>query len=88
MVTTDWEKIKSALHRAIDNLPENLQEVINYYFYDEIPVEEIAKKFNRSTTYVYSNLRKAKYKLRRQLDSSYDKKAKERMAEFFNKFSL
>ena len=88
METSDWEQIKSALQMAIQHLPEVQQEAVNLYFYDEMPVKEIAKKLNCSTTMVNNNLSKAVVNLRRQSNPSYYKRAEEIMAELDNYFSL
>ena len=88
METSDWEKIKLALHRAIENLPIKEQEIINYHFYDDIPVKEIAEKLNRSATHVYSSIRRATCKLTMQLNPSHYKKALEIIDRLPNYLSL
>ena len=84
-ITLLYEKVSSAtttmkvMNAAIQNLPADQLEILNFHFYDEIPVKEIAKKLNCSETTVYNKIKKAECSLRRQLNPAYYKKANEIM---------
>ena len=58
------------VQEAVEKLPENYRIVIHLFYYEEMPVRDIAKALNTSEQNVKTRLSRARDKLRQQLEGT------------------
>lgn len=59
-----------ALYHAISLLPKAQNELITLFYFEELPIKEIAKILKKSDTYVKTNLCRARIRLKELLSQS------------------
>lgn len=58
------------VQEAVEQLPDNYRTVVHLFYYEEMPVREIARALNTSEQNVKTRLSRARDKLRQQLEGT------------------
>lgn len=62
-----WHLTREAIRRALDRLPPAERRVLELYHLEDLPVVDIAARWNRSPSAVYGRLAQATHRLAAQL---------------------